>query len=91
MYLTRVTVDATTRVHYAVPDLHCELTKATTEADGVQHVHIEVDDRAIVFTLYIQAGDRVDAGVRAEQLCRRTMAAVCEDHAWQIRSTQYGP
>jgi hypothetical protein len=84
-------VDAAVNGSYTAQDLSRELAKAASAADGVQHARIVVEDRAVVFCLYVQASDPVAAGARAEQLCRRTMAAVSAKGAWQVRCTQYGP
>lgn len=91
MYMVRVTVDTAAETRCTVGRLHDELLGSAAATDGLQHAYIELRQRVVVFCLYVQAADRRQAGLQAEQLCRRTMAAICGAHGWRVTSTRSGP
>ncbi|WP_035803051.1 hypothetical protein [Kitasatospora mediocidica] len=89
MYLTKTTVDTPGDGPQSAEQLHRQLLRSTAGSDSLQHAHIEVHPDFVVFSLYVQAHDLLDAARVAEQLCCRTMASAC--HGWAVRSTEVGP
>jgi hypothetical protein len=92
MYLARITIETRVAPRYSAEYLHGALLRTAAATDRLQHARIDIDGACIVFFLYLQAHDKLQAGAVAGQLCRRTMAGICWDGAaWSIRSTQVGP
>ncbi|MFE9427517.1 hypothetical protein ACFYNO_31610 [Kitasatospora sp. NPDC006697] len=89
MYLAKTTVDTPTAVPHTAQQMHRQLLRSTAGTDCLQHAHIEVHRDRVVFSLFLQARDLLDAARVAEQLCCRTMASTCR--GWAVRSTEVGP
>lgn len=87
MYLVAVTIDAPGR-RIAADVLRRALDDAVTAADRLEHVHLNLADDLVVFSLYLRASGPAEARGRAEQLCRRTMAAVSPPGGWRVLSAR---
>ncbi|MCX3060307.1 hypothetical protein [Streptomyces beihaiensis] len=91
MYLARVTVDMPGCAAHSAELLHRQIRCGAAGTDNLQHTHIEVHSDFVVFSLYVQALDLMDAARVAEQLCCRTMASLVTGGGWSVRSTEVGP
>ncbi|MDH6131088.1 hypothetical protein P3T37_000455 [Kitasatospora sp. MAA4] len=91
MYLTKTTVDTggVGAAPHSAEQLHRQLLRSTAGTDSLQHARIVVHEDCVVFCLYVQARDLLEAARVAEQLCCRTMASACR--GWAVRSTEVGP
>ncbi|MEU9890240.1 hypothetical protein [Sphaerisporangium sp. NPDC051011] len=92
MYLVAIKI-RTPGWQVALGILHRALGDGATVADGLEHVHLLVDeDGHVVFCLYLRASSPEEAAAHAEQLCRRTMAALSPaSKEWAVLSTRTMP
>lgn len=91
MYLTKTTVDTPGAAPQSARELHRHLLCSRASTDCLQHARIDVHEGFVVFNLYVQARDLLDAARVAEQLCCRTMAGAGTCPSWAVRSTEVGP
>ncbi|WP_144120728.1 hypothetical protein [Catellatospora sichuanensis] len=87
MYLVMVAVD-TPGWRVDVGELRRALHDSSAVTDRLQHAYLDVEDEQAVFSLYLQGADLQDATTLADQLCRRTMAAVAPSGQWSVSSTR---
>lgn len=91
MYLVRVEVMTPGGIPTTLEKLHEVLRRSAADTDQLQHAYLTVEEESTIFSLYLLALDDHDAVRLAEQLCRRTMAAVAPDGRWEMRSPFVGP
>ncbi len=83
MYLVVVVVDTPDWCADA-DQLRVALRTSVAAIDQLEHVYLETDDGQARLSLYLKAADRAAAIRLAEQLSRRTMAAVCASKQWRL-------
>lgn len=68
--------------------LRAAFTDSAAGNDCTEHIFMDVRDGLLILILYLRAADLDVARLKAEQLCRRAMAAAMPlDTLWMIRST----
>jgi hypothetical protein len=87
MYLA-VAVIESTGAPAGEDGLRRALVHSRTQADRLDHVMVEHKGSRVLVALYLAGGDRPDATVAADQLCRRAMVSWCGSTRWQLRSCQ---
>ncbi|MFI9842518.1 hypothetical protein ACIHFD_36170 [Nonomuraea sp. NPDC051941] len=57
-------------------------------SDHLEHIFLQVQEGLFTLVLYLSAAGQKEAHAKAEQLCRRALAAVVPQHVvWMIRLT----
>lgn len=88
MYLVIVAID-TPGVQLAIENLRHALRASTAGSDSLQHSYLTTTEGTATFSLYVRAANEPTAVHLADQLCRRTMAAVYAG-GWSIQSARLG-
>lgn len=83
MYMIVVTID-TPGWRASAAELRAVLHASLTNVDRLEHLYLEAHPDRIDLSLYLQAPDEAHAAVMADQLCRRTMAAIAGARRWSM-------